>query len=194
MSKRVKVELGCGNNRRDVDDWKNIGIDIIDSDCVDFICNLGFERIPLDDDSVDLVQAIDVFEHIPRTVFTEDRVMKADSEMHVTLPPSYHSTFPFIFLMNEIYRISKDGAKLVTQIPFSEQAFYRDPTHVNRFAEDWHHYFKKTDNLYYDQGIIKCNFVMEKQNMVAYTWGPKDIMHTTLVCKKSEELKGEPLI
>ena len=42
---KIHVELGCGENRRDMNGYKNIGIDIVDGKCVDKVCNLGFEDI-----------------------------------------------------------------------------------------------------------------------------------------------------
>ena len=60
--------------------------------------------------------------------------------------------------MNEVWRIMKHNAELYLKTPFSHWAYDRDPTHVSRLAEDWWHYFGADDNLYYDQGIITCNF------------------------------------
>jgi hypothetical protein len=46
--KKVHVELGCGNNRRDMSGYVNIGVDLVDGPVVDHVCNLGFEPIPLE--------------------------------------------------------------------------------------------------------------------------------------------------
>jgi len=181
MEKRTKVELGCGNNRRDIESWENIGIDLIPGPCVDHVVNLGFKSIPLEDNSVDLVQAYDVFEHIPKCVWLEKG---HDIQVYVRLTP-------FIHLMNEIWRILKHDGELFCEIPFSDEAFNRDPTHVNRFSKDWALYFSKEDNLYYDQGLVKCNFGYVENTYARYRWTDEDIMKTRLRAIKKEE---EPLI
>jgi hypothetical protein len=70
-----------------------------------------------------------------------------------------HDRFtPFIFVMNETFRILKDGGRLISETPFTQWAYNRDPTHVNWLAEDWYHYFDSVDNLYHDQGLVTTNF------------------------------------
>lgn len=168
-----KLELGAGRNRREMDGYHTTTIDIMENP--DVKCNLGFEEFPLKDEEFDLVQAFDVFEHIPKVVWY--------NQVRCT---------PFIFMMNEIFRVLKDGGKLVIETPFSDQAYKRDPTHCNQLSEDWFHYFQKEDNLYYNQGLVTCNFSLLSNVMRAYKWTDKDVMHTELIANKNKTRK--PLI
>ena len=178
---KVHVELGCGNNRRDMDQWVNIGIDSVKGDVVDHVIEMGFEKIPLEDDSVDLVNAYDVLEHIPKQVcmLDGDKLVKK---------------LPLIYLMNDVYRILKDGGEFHIEVPYSDQGYRRDPTHVTRLSEDWHHYFQSDDNLYYDQGIVTCNFKLKHSSFRRYQWADKDIMRNELIAVKSVSVATQPTI
>lgn len=180
---KVHVELGCGNNRRDIEGWENIGVDIVDGPSVDVICNLGFEDLPFNDNSIDLFQAYDVFEHIPKCVWSQTRDEDEIITQHVR-------HLPLIELMNEIYRCLKDDGKLITEIPISDWAFYRDPTHVSRFTDDWPHYFSKHDNLYYNQGVVRCDFEVKLQEK-RYN---QNTLYTEMSAIKSTKQIGEVLI
>ena len=65
----IHVELGCGDNRRDMNGHENIGIDVVEGESVDKVCNLGFEPIPLPANHVDFAQGIDFIEHVPKCVW-----------------------------------------------------------------------------------------------------------------------------
>ena len=92
---------------------------------------------------------------------------------------------PLIDTMNEIWRIMKHGKELYLETPFSNWAYNRDPTHVSWLAEDWHNYFKKEDNLYYDQGLVTCNFQIKESTIKAYK-NSDDILCTRLVAIKGQ--------
>ena len=81
----VHVEIGCGSNKREMQGYENIGIDVIDGPCVDKVCNLGFEDIPLPSDYADFVQGIDFLEHVPKCLWVDGKRI-----------------VPFIDTMNEI--------------------------------------------------------------------------------------------
>ena len=125
---KIHVELGCGANRRDMSGYKNIGIDVVDGKCVDKVCNLGFEDIPLPDDHADFVQGIDFIEHVPKCVWENKKRL---------LP----------------------------------------------LAEDWWHYFGADDNLYYDQGIVTCNFKPKEVTFKPYK-NKDDTLCTRLIAVK----------
>ena len=82
----VKVDLGCGFRKTG-----NLGIDVTsDRTDADLICRLGFEPIPLADESADSVYCRDFLEHIPKAYYSE-------SEKKLR--------YPVIELMNEVWRI-----------------------------------------------------------------------------------------
>jgi predicted SAM-dependent methyltransferase len=171
----IHVELGCGNNLRpEGEGWEDIGVDIIEGDNIK-ICNLGFENLPFDDDSIDMFQAIDVLEHIPKCIWAPiGDTLDGHKQNFIR-----HN--PMIDLMNEIYRCIKNNGVFKVEVPFSDWAIDRDPTHVNKFARDWWHYYKKDDNLYYDQGLIKCNFKVTTDELVY----ENNTLRTHLIANKS---------
>lgn len=106
------VDLGCGANKRG-----DIGIDIHPRPGVDIVCRLGFERIPLDGDSVDKVLAYDFLEHLPASVYYREN---GEWQVHR----------PRIHLLREVYRILKPGGQFESLTPnLPHQAWAQDPTH-----------------------------------------------------------------
>jgi SAM-dependent methyltransferase len=98
---------------------KNIGVEK---------CDLGMEKIPFDDNSFDRITAFDLIEHIPRFCIK-------DGKNHT----------PFIYLMNEIWRVlKKDGIFLSHTPAFPFGASFQDPTHNNIITEKtFPNYFSK---------------------------------------------------
>lgn len=167
-----KLELGCGDNRRDLAGYENVTIDVIKLPTVDIVSNLGFSYLPIEDSSIDFVQAIDVLEHIPKCVWLHDEISGLVERW-----------LPFIHLMNQIFRVLKDGGRFYSEVPYTDTAYNRDPTHVTRLSDDWHVYF--TDrNLYTQQGIIACKFKDALTEFRDYR-EPNDILCTTLFADKS---------
>lgn len=83
------------------------------------------KRLPFEDNSIDSFSAFDVLEHIPRWERVGDEI-----------------NFPFIDLMNEIYRALKPGGYLIAVTPaFPSPAAFQDPTHVNIISVDTADYF-----------------------------------------------------
>lgn len=106
------VDLGCGHRKRG-----DIGIDMVPHPGVDIVCHLGFEPIPLEDDSIDHVLAYDFLEHLPVSVHhrEEDR---------------WKVHRPRIFLMREVHRILKPGGRFESFTPsYPGVAWAQDPTH-----------------------------------------------------------------
>jgi len=66
-----------------------------------------------------------------------------------------------IFVMEEIYRVCKNGALVKIRVPHGlSGSGMRDPTHVRFFVEESFHYFDRSSGLFlYD---FKCNFKIEK--------------------------------
>ena len=95
--------------------------------------NLALQPIPWPDDSFESVSAYDFLEHVPRLLPTAD---------------GQATRFPFIELMNEIWRVLKHGGMLYACTPvFPNKAAFQDPTHVNIMTVDTHHYFVQPQRL-----------------------------------------------
>lgn len=106
----MKLNLGCGHKKMD----GFINIDIIPE--ADVQVDLESQPLPFPDDSVDFVQASQVFEHIEN----------------------------FIPLMNEIHRVLKPGGVVRADMPLAGtlQAF-QDPTHVRFFVPETFAYWQE---------------------------------------------------
>jgi len=122
-------------------DYKNgwVNIDIGGNLKVDVSHDLS-EGIPLDDCVADEVLASHFIEHIQ------------DS----------------IFIMNEIWRICKNGAIVVIRVPHqSNPLAFADPTHKRIFNEESFKYFCSNGEHYHthiEYGII-CNFELVEQKV-----------------------------
>jgi SAM-dependent methyltransferase len=99
-----------------------VGVDVEASPGV-YHCALGYEPIPFPDATFDYCSAFDLIEHIPRT----GRDPKSN---------------PFIYLMNEIYRILKPNGLFYAKTPaFPYPTCFSDPTHVNYITPETLNYF-----------------------------------------------------
>ena len=119
----TSCDLGCGSNLRNpfnatrvigIDNGINLGKEVICS-------NLAIEPIPLESGSVSFVTAYDLIEHIPRVLCIEERRL----------------VYPFIDLMNEIYRVLEPGGFFFSSTPaYPSPVAFQDPTHVNIITEE----------------------------------------------------------
>lgn len=89
--------------------------------------NLTLEPIPYADDSFGSVSAYDFLEHVPRVFPSAD---------------GRDTVFPFIGLMQEIWRVLAPGGRLYALTPaWPHPEAFVDPTHVNFITADTHNYF-----------------------------------------------------
>lgn len=89
--------------------------------------NLVMHPIPFADNRFDSVSAYDFLEHVPRVLPTAD---------------GQGTRFPFIELMNEVWRVLVPGGLFYAVTPaFPSKAAFQDPTHVNIITADTHTYF-----------------------------------------------------
>jgi SAM-dependent methyltransferase len=138
MDKQIKTEimtkhldLGCGSSPRNPYDANEIHIiDIqkpskLKPGLIFTKANLSLEKIPYEDNCFDYVSAYDFIEHIPRVLNKEKNTI-----------------FPFIELMNEIYRVLKPDGIFYAQTPaYPSLEAFQDPTHVNFITIKTHKYF-----------------------------------------------------
>lgn len=129
------VDLGSGNNPRNpfkaskllVADFHNL---VDSANAMNFVkCDIT-QGLPFSDSSIDSFSAYDVLEHIPRW----ERVGSVDGPNKIV--------FPFINLMNEIYRSLKPGGLFYAVTPaFPSPASFQDPTHINFITTQTKDYF-----------------------------------------------------
>lgn len=121
-STSLGLDLGSGKSPRNLlETNKMYGVDVcnVDNEKV-FKANLSVEKIPFEDSLFDVVTAFDFIEHIPRILSTEKDTI-----------------YPFVLLMNEVYRVLKPGGLFVHKTPaFPSKQAFQDPTHVNIITED----------------------------------------------------------
>lgn len=112
----VSLDIGCGDNPRNpfhadkvfgLDVRENLGANVRSAD-------LASESIPFPDQTFDFISAFDFLEHVPRVGNSPDR------------------RFPFVELMNEVWRTLKPGGLFLSHTPiFPFGPVFRDPTHIN---------------------------------------------------------------
>jgi len=125
------LDLGCGKFPRNPYARGTLaGVDIRPlqaSDTFDYrIANLSLQPIPWADDSFGSVSAFDFIEHVPRVLADGDAGTR----------------FPFIEVMNEVWRVLAPGGLFYALTPaYPHAAAFTDPTHVNIITADTHAYF-----------------------------------------------------
>jgi ubiquinone/menaquinone biosynthesis C-methylase UbiE len=96
------------------------GLDIVKLPGVDIVCNLDKEKIPLEDNSVEEVFSMHSLEHVS----------------------------DLLFVMEEIWRVCCDNAKVTIAVPyFTSVGAFRDPTHKHFFAFETFDHFTDTKKV-----------------------------------------------
>ena len=110
------LDLGCGLNPRNPFRAERVyGIDIRDNPSKYIKCaDLTVEPIPFEDNTFDFISAFDIIEHIPKVLYAPNR------------------RFPFVELMNEVWRTLKPNGYFLSHTPvYPYSAIFGDPTHVS---------------------------------------------------------------
>lgn len=137
MSEAVRrhLDLGCGTKPRNPYGCDELyGVDIragLTAEGVKEIvaANLSIDAIPFPESHFDSVSAYDFLEHVPRAALNYT---------------TGTTQFPFIELMNEIWRVLKPGGIFYAVTPgYPHEKAFRDPTHVNVIAAKSHRYFTR---------------------------------------------------
>ena len=137
------LDLGCGNNPRNPYKQECLyGIDIVDINPEQHFnytrCNVFLSGLPFEDNTFDSVSAFDFIEHIPREIVSNGEIL-----------------FPFIGVMNEIYRVLKPDGKFYSLTPaYPRESAFVDPTHVNIITKDTHRYFTEPENMARRYGFV----------------------------------------
>ncbi len=163
MTPNTHLDIGCGDFPRNPYRKENLyGLDIRNIENKNHVifkqANLNVEKIPFDDNFFGSISAFDYLEHIPRVLVTEQGKTR----------------FPFIEIMNEIWRVLANGGKFYALTPCypAPQAF-QDPTHVNFITESTHQYFcgENPEGIMYGfNGKFKaeqCEWVIHKDSHFA---------------------------
>lgn len=127
------LDLGCGFSPKNMFEAEALyGVDRYeDKERNIFEVNLGFEKLPFDDSSFHYVTAYDVLEHIPK--FAESSESRGA---------------PFIYLMNEVFRVLRPGGRFFTLTPiFPYLGAFQDPTHNNIITADTFELYFSKDKL-----------------------------------------------
>jgi SAM-dependent methyltransferase len=104
VSERVRVDLGCGNARRE----GFVGLDQFPGPQVDEVLDLTADRYPFDDDSVDEVFSAHFLEHIdvPNHVFEETgRICKDGARIEFWTPYAFTNE---AFLYGHVHGITEE--------------------------------------------------------------------------------------
>lgn len=126
------LDIGCGTTPRNPFEantqW---GIDIReDLDNNVKSVDLNINPIPFADKAFDYITAFDFIEHVPRVIYAPD------------------CRFPFIQLMNEVWRTLKVGGIFFSHTPaYPFRTAFSDPTHVNYITEETFQYFNNESRL-----------------------------------------------
>jgi predicted SAM-dependent methyltransferase len=121
----LAIDMGSAHNKPD----GYLGVDQYDEEGVDIVCNVG-TGLPLDDNSVGVIRAVDFIEHV------KDGVA----------------------LFNEFYRVLAPGGYLITRTPSTDgRGAFQDPTHVAFYNENSFWYYT---NPFYRKFVpeITCDF------------------------------------
>ena len=134
----IKLDIGCGPNKKP----GHLGVDKFKFNNVDFVCDLGKEKLPCADSTVEEIHASHFLEHL-----------NAEERVH---------------LMNEAYRVLEPKGRVTIICPYwGSGRAYGDPTHQwPPISDFWFYYLDEkwrmenaphTDKRHWEKGY-SCNF------------------------------------
>jgi len=139
------LDLGCGSSPKNPLKAQGLyGLDLADNSTKNVQkCVLGIDNIPFEDETFNAVTAFDLLEHIPR-------ISRSGENFEA----------PFIFLMNEVWRVLKKGGFFFSLTPiYPFPAAFQDPTHNNIITHrTMRLYFSNQKFRLSDHYGIKTNF------------------------------------
>jgi SAM-dependent methyltransferase len=179
------LDLGCGRFPRNPYARRQLcGVDIRplgDAEGFDYrVANLIVQPIPYPDRHFASVSAFDFIEHVPRV-----------------FPGEGGTIFPFVRLMDEIWRVLAPGGRLYALTPaFPAPEAFTDPTHVNIITDKTHEYFcgdKPMGRMYGFQGsfeLVRCEWVSLGEHYSAIPGSPENRKPRTGIKRAAEVLRN----
>lgn len=107
---KMKIDLGCGTKKKE----GFIGLDQFPMPGVDHVLQIGTERWPFSDESIEEAYSNHFLEHLTNLNGANER----------------------IHFFNELHRVLRPGAKALVILPhWNSERYYGDPTHKEPFSE-----------------------------------------------------------
>ena len=148
LTESSSLDIGCGMSPWNPFQAAHVfGIDIRVNENKNVRCaDLTIDAIPFPDRSFDYVTAGDFIEHVPRVIYA----------------PNHR--FPFVCLMNEIWRVLKPNGLFFSRTPvYPFSAVFRDPTHVNLIShETFPLYFDNNHRLAAKYGFVGAFNILDQ--------------------------------
>lgn len=148
------LDLGCGGNLHP----GATGVDITpNGTAASIICNLGFEPIPVESDSVEKCISHHFIEHVPFAVWYREQAIdfvpapeyRAPYEGYREKVSSWlwKRYLPMVYLFNEVYRVLHNRGTFYVTVPLvinghiPHQQGFQDITHVSFWTPETVRYF-----------------------------------------------------
>jgi len=165
------LDLGCGLQPRNPFQAEAVhGVDIRGESGSNIVAADVFnDPIPFNNEYFNYVTAYDFIEHVPRT----------SCEQGTT-------RFPFVQLMDEVWRVLKPGGLFMSYTPaFPSQQVFQDPTHVNTISENtFPLYFCQTQD---NQPLARMYGFRSSFRLISQEWS--NFYLITLMAKPEPECK-----
>ncbi len=127
----INVDLGCGMKKpgsNAAEKW--IGVDIRQFDGVDYVLDVGKDRLPFEDDSVNIIRASHLLEHL----YSEQ----------------------LFFCVDECWRVLKPAGEFQISVPkWGTKAWLVHPDHKMHFVEDTFGFFQVPSGGMDPHGYLK---------------------------------------
>ena len=147
MINELKLDLACGNNKRE----GYTGIDIAETDAVDHVVDLRVFPWPIESESTEEINCSHYIEHIKHDTVALDlkQIVNESNSFEEFKEKINDNDFlapkdGFVKFINEVYRILKPGGKVHIVTPYwANNRQIGDPTHVRPIAESTYWYLDK---------------------------------------------------
>jgi hypothetical protein len=163
LEEKVILDLGCGGKLH----GNAVGIDNVGppNSLATYVCNLGFDSIPLPDNSCEAVLSNHFIEHIPFEVWYQNGVWKENSG------PVWKRYLPLVQLLNEVYRVLRNRGLFKIIVPIVTSGYdgyvnmqmFQDLSHVSFWTPETSNYI--SGDYYSFHGVYGHTSRFEKFNL-----------------------------